>query len=248
MRQLIKENTTLRRLYYRAQMLRAGAQSNEVRIIDDLTRNAPRTFVEFGFHPVQFNCIALAKRPEWQGLLIDGNASQVADARAILADRIEVAERFLTLENLQFIKNKFPQIGLLSIDVDGNDFWFLKELIGTEPSVICVEYNATFGLDPISVPYDASFDRREKHPSGWYHGASLTALANLCALHGYGLAAVSEAGLNAFFTRSGQLDPAAAWLPNSIREEWSGKTRDEQWAAIEHLPYVTIPAGCNCRR
>ncbi|MDP3694258.1 hypothetical protein [Bradyrhizobium sp.] len=241
MRHFIKENKTLRRLYYRAQMLRADAQSNEVRIIDDLTQGVPRTFVEFGFHPMQFNCIALAKRAEWRGLLIDGNTRQVADARAILADRIEVAERFLTLDNLGFIKDKFPQIGLLSIDVDGNDYWFLKELIDTEPSVICVEYNATFGLEPISVPYDASFDRHEKHPSGWYHGASLTALANLCATHGYGLAAVSEAGLNAFFTKSGQLVPATAWVANSIRDEWSGKTREEQWAEIKHMPFSYNP-------
>src|ERR1700754_2547191 len=131
MRQLIKENAALRRLYYRVRMLRGEAQSNEAQIIDDLTRDVSRTFIEFGFHPMQFNCIALAKRPEWRGLLIDGNARQVGDARAIFADRIEVAERFLTLENLGFIKSKFPQIGLLSIDVDGNDFWFLKELIDT---------------------------------------------------------------------------------------------------------------------
>jgi len=240
MRQLIKENTTLRRLYYRAQMLRADAQSNEAKIIDDLTRDVPRTFVEFGFHPMQFNCIALAKRSEWRGLLIDGNARQVADAKAILSDRIDVAERFLTLENLGFIKNKFPQVGLLSIDVDGNDYWFLKELIDIEPSVICVEYNATLGLDPVTVPYDESFDRHRKHPSGWYHGASLTALARLCASHGYGLAAVSEAGLNAFFTKSGALDPISAWLPNALREKWSGKSRDEQWDEIKHLPFSRL--------
>ena len=72
----------------------------------------------------------------------------------------------MTLDNLDFIKSSFPQIGVLSIDVDGNDYWFLKELIDSSPSVICVEYNSTFGLEPITVPYDPSFNRYEKHPTG----------------------------------------------------------------------------------
>jgi hypothetical protein len=238
---MIKENTTLRRLYYRAKIMRGDAQSDEAKIIDTLTRDAPRTFVEFGFHPMQFNCIALTKRPEWQGLLIDGNARQVADAKAIFSDRIEIVHKFLALENLGFIKNKFPKLGLLSIDVDGNDYWFLKELIDIAPAVICVEYNATLGLEPISVPYDPLFDRHKKHPSGWYHGASLSALASLCASRGYGLAAISKAGLNAFFTKSGTLDPRSAWLPNALRDEWSGKTREEQWAEIKHMPFSNNP-------
>jgi hypothetical protein len=145
--------------------------------------------------------------------LIDGNARQVADARALFSDRIKIVEAFLTLDNLDFIESHFPKIGVLSIDVDGNDYWFLDELIHTEPSVICVEYNSSFGLEPITVPYDAAFDRHQKHPRGWYHGASLTALSKLCATHGYGLAAISSTGTNAFFTRAGSLDPKSAWKP-----------------------------------
>src|ERR1700758_2384054 len=100
MKQKIKENTTLRRLYYRLQMARAKGQSDESQIVSDLAKNAPRTFVEFGFHPIEFNCAEIARNPEWRGLLIDGNARQVADARALLPDRIEIEEKFLTLENI----------------------------------------------------------------------------------------------------------------------------------------------------
>jgi hypothetical protein len=84
MRQLVKENAILRRLYYRMQIARAKGQSDESEILARLSSNAPHTFVEFGFHPVQFNCAALARSGEWRGLLIDGNARQVADARALL--------------------------------------------------------------------------------------------------------------------------------------------------------------------
>jgi hypothetical protein len=238
MRQMVRENAALRRLYYRMQMLRAKAQSDEPQIIERLAANAPRTFVEFGFHPVEFNCASLARKGDWQGLLIDGNARQVSDSIALLPARLKIVQRFLTLDNLDFIKFAFHKIGVLSIDVDGNDYWFLKSLIETRPALISVEYNSTFGLEPISVPYDPTFDRHETHPSGWYHGASLTALCRLCAANGYGLAAVSEGGANAFFTESGKLDPAAAWRPNTFREKFSGVGQAAQWQAVKSLPFV----------
>lgn len=90
------------------------------------------------------------------------------------------------------------------------------------------------------MPYDAAFDRHQKHPSGWYHGASITALSQLAAKHGYGLAAVSDGGQNLFFTRTGSLDPAASWRPNVLREKWSGKAVPEQWDTIAAMPFVTV--------
>ena len=91
-------------------------------------KNSVKTFTEFGFHPIEFNCIELARRPDWSGLLIDGTTRQVEDARALWPSRIELVQKFLTLDNLDFIRKKFPKVGVLSIDVDGNDFWFLKAL------------------------------------------------------------------------------------------------------------------------
>jgi hypothetical protein len=240
MRQKIKENTTLRTLYYRLQMARAKGQSDEGRIIADLTKDAPRTFVQFGFHPIEFNCAEFARDAEWRGLLIDGNARQVKDARSLFSDRIKIVEAFLTRDNLEFIKSTFAKIGVLSIDVDGNDYWFLEKLIDTEPSVICVEYNSSFGLEPVTVPYDPAFDRHQKHPQGWYHGASLTALAKLCASRGYGLTAVSSAGLNAFFTKAGRLDPIAAWKPNAFRQRFSGIPHERQWEALRKMPIEAV--------
>lgn len=74
---------------------------------------------------------------------------------------------------------------MLSVDVDGNDYWFLKALLPARPAVVVVEYNASFGLNPVTVPYEPAFDRMAKHDSGWYHGASITALTKLCKTHGY---------------------------------------------------------------
>lgn len=150
---------------------------------------------------------------------------------------------FLTLDNLDIVRNAFPALGVLSIDVDGNDYWFAEALIDLNPGVLVVEYNASFLRNSVATIYDPAFDRTKKHPESgtwFYHGASLAALAKLAARHGYGLAAVSEAGGNAFFTRTGTLDPDEAWRPVRLRDHWSGKSAEQQWEAIKDLPYVTI--------
>lgn len=240
MRDFLKQNALLRRAYYKLRLVSAAGQSDEGQIIQRLAADAPRTFVEIGFHPIEFNCISLARSPGWRGLLIDGNERQVADSRVLFHDRIDIVHRFLTLDNLDFIRSHFREVGILSIDVDGNDYWLLKSLIDIRPAVISVEYNASFRLEPVTVPYDKSFDRHEKHPTGWYHGASITAFASLCAQHGYGLAAVSGAGANAFFTPNGALDPSEAWRPNTLRDKWSNSTPEEQWRQIQSLPLISV--------
>jgi hypothetical protein len=73
-----------------------------------------------------------------------------------------------------------------------------------------------------------------------HHGTSLTALHKLYSSRGYGLAAVSSAGGNAFFTMSGTLDPKEAWRPNSFREQFSGIPHGQQWSAVKDLPYVVV--------
>jgi len=243
MRDFLMSFPPVRRLHYRLMRLRRGrrGETDETKTLAELAaaEGAPKTFIEFGFHPVKFNCAAFAYDPSWQGLLIDGSAEQVGDARALLPKHVDIRHCFLSLTDLDFIRTRFPRVGVLSIDVDGNDYWFLERLIGIEPSVIAVEYNASLGPDAITVPYDAAFDRHQKHPSGWYHGASLAALAKLCARSGYGLAAVS-CGANAFFTKSGGMDPADAWRPNRDRDQWSGTTPAQQWDSIKGLPYVAV--------
>lgn len=182
--QLIRKNPVVRRLYYRARLSRATSEADECAILARLAQNATPTFIEFGFEPVQFNCVALAKHPAWQGLLIDGGKDIVEDARRLWPDRIRVENAFLSLDNLDLVRNQFEKVGVLSIDVDGNDYWILKALIDLAPDIISVEYNATFGLRPVTTIYDPAFNRMQKDPRGWYHGASLTALTKLCAEKG----------------------------------------------------------------
>jgi hypothetical protein len=240
MRALIKKSPLLRRLYFRTRLSSAKSEADEVAIIARLAQKATPTFIEFGFHPVEFNCVALARDPAWQGLLIDGSKEIVEDARSLWPARIAMTNTFLSLDNLDIIRNQFPKVGVLSIDVDGNDYWFLKALIDLSPDVISVEYNSAFGLRPVTVLYDPAFDRHKKHPKGWYHGASLTALTKLCAEHGYGLAAGSDGSCNAFFTRDGNLKPEDVFKPKRLREELSGIPHAQQWDHVKDLPFEWV--------
>jgi hypothetical protein len=236
------KKTPARYLYHRIKALRGGAsQSDEASILVGLARGCPKTFVEFGFHPTEYNCISLA---DFSGLVIDGDPDTVKLARAILPKRVQVREQFLTLDNLQSVASHHAELGVLSIDVDGNDYWFLEALLPTRPHVIATEYNASFLSAALSVPYDPKFERHQKDPSGWYHGASLSAFVNLCNQYGYKLVAVAEAGGNAFFVRHENplpaIDPAVAYRENRLRNEWSHTTAREQWLRIRHLPFVEV--------
>ncbi len=237
--------TPARYLFHRLKMLRGTAgQSDEAAILARVAIDCPKTFVEFGFHPTEYNCSGLAG---FQGLLVDGDAETVHLARRLLPNRIEVQRKFLTLENLHEVAHHFDDLGVLSIDVDGNDYWFMKSLLEVRPHVIAVEYNASLGLEPISVPYDPAFERHKLHPSGWYHGASITALSALGAQFGMKLVAVSRSGGNAFFMHESAapraLDPVTAYRENELRNRWSGTTAKEQWSEIRHMPFVRIDAG-----
>jgi hypothetical protein len=94
------------------------------------------------------------------------------------------------------------EIGVLSIDIDGNDYWVWQAIGEVSPWIVIAEYNAVFGnMLPISIPYDASFDRRRAHSSMLYFGASVKALECLGSNSGYTLIGSNHAGNNAFFIR-----------------------------------------------
>jgi hypothetical protein len=231
------------------------SQSNESILIESIVDklSVPETFCEFGFDITEFNCSRLIRK-SWRGLLIDGDRQRVHFANRVLKKdptlQVVAECAFLDLDNLNGTLRRFlgkDKLGVLSIDVDGNDYWFMEALLPMQPALIVVEYNASFGLRPITVPYDPGFDRHRKHASGWYHGASLTALCGLTDAHGYALIAVSDAGGNAFFIRRDQsipsfppLDAHGAYRESRLRNQWSGTTAAEQWAMIEHMAYEQV--------
>ena len=138
-----------------------------------------------------------------------------------------------------------PVFDVLSVDIDGNDYWVLDALAVVRPRVIVVEYNASFGPErSVTIPYTRGFSRYDAHVSGFYHGASLAALARLGERKGYVLAGCDSRGANAFLVdaeaAAGVIEPASpesAFVPLFER---SHLTVEEQFRQIAHLPLVDV--------
>ena len=94
------------------------------------------------------------------------------------------------------------KLGLLSLDIDGVDYWVLKELSTLNPSIVICEYNSLFGeKKSITVPYKENFIRSKEHYSNLYYGASIQAFIDIMKTKNYFLIGTNTAGNNAFFVR-----------------------------------------------
>jgi hypothetical protein len=121
-------------------------------------------------------------------------------------------------QGLNLISEK--SIDMLSVDLDGNDYYIAEELLtgGAAPKVIIVEYNAKF-IPPIEWKIEYSDEHMWKGDD--YFGASLASFQKLFAAHGYFLACCNAfTGANAFFVRSGYRDLFKD-VPKDISQVWS---------------------------
>jgi hypothetical protein len=164
-----------------------------------------RWFVEFGAGPgEEGNCVLLADALRWRGLFLEADAAQAARLASKYAASRRVATRRArvsaeTVDDLLAAAGVPPELDVLSIDVDGNDYWIWRALSRFRPTVVVVEYNAALGTDDALVqPYDP--DRAWDETD--YFGASIRALEELGRDKGYRLVHTDLAGVNAFFVRA----------------------------------------------
>jgi hypothetical protein len=216
-----------------------------------------KTIVEFGVETGrECNAANLLINFSWNGLLMDGSAKNIASGINYYRDigrfgegQPKFRQCFITVDNINEViaENKIEgEIDLLSVDIDGNDYWVWEAINIINPRVVVAEYNASFGPDrAISVKYDPVFTRFSKHKSGWYHGVSISALEKLANNMGYQLVCAESNGCNAFFVRndviSGGLEvlsAAEAYYPQPKRNLIA--SLDEQFSMISHLEYIEV--------
>lgn len=146
-----------------------------------------KTFIEFGVQNyTEANTRFLLINNNWTGLIMDGseeNMNYVKHDDIYWQYQLTAIPVFITTENINnlIIENGFEgEIGLLHIDIDGNDYWVWKEITSISPIIVIVEYNSIFGVDNTwTTPYRPDFQRTEAHHSNLYFGASLAALCDL---------------------------------------------------------------------
>ena len=188
------------------------SQWGEDGIIQYLLRRVPAArpvFIEFGVQDyTEANTRFLLENNNWSGLIFDGSADAIASVQRdpiYWRYNLKAAQAFITRENINPLIESHGlngEIGLLSVDIDGVDYFVWDAITVVQPAIVIAEYNARFGPDrAVTVPYDAAFQRNAAHHSNIYYGASLAALVGLGKKKGMAFVGANSAGNNAFFVR-----------------------------------------------
>ena len=176
----------------------------------------PKNFLEIGTQDYkESNTRFLLINRNWDGFLIEADKAAVKDIksqRIFWKHRLKVKNEFITKDNINNIINRInvpKKLGLLSLDIDGVDYWVLKELSVLDPSIIICEYNSLFGQKKsVTVPYKKNYIRSEEHYSNLYYGASIMAFIDLMKKRNYFLIGTNSAGNNAFFLKKNHWNKA----------------------------------------
>ena len=188
-----------------ASAFRLYSQNSEDGVLLALFRHigvAGGRFVELGSGSSGGNAAMFAAEFGWTGLMVEGDAGKAAMA-ARRFPHVNAVCAWITPESVNDLLQQHGMTGevdLLSVDVDGNDYWVWQALTVCTGRVVVLEYNSMFGPDrAVTIPYDPKFNRRDHRFC--YFGASLAGLTKLSASKGYRLVAVDPTGVNAFFLR-----------------------------------------------
>ncbi|PUZ25453.1 hypothetical protein DCC81_14275 [Chitinophaga parva] len=222
-----------------------------------------KTFIEFGVEDyVESNTRFLLRNDNWSGLVIDGSSRAIDYIRAddiFYRYDLKTLQAFITAENINELiasQGMRGETGLLSIDIDGNDYWVWKALDVVQPVIVIVEYNSVFGPErPVTVPYQPGFTRSAAHYSHLYFGASLAALCQLAEEKGYAFVGSNTYGNNAYFVRKERVGPlkifsvAEGYVESRFRESRDRKGRLNflsgagRLASLRGLPVFNTSTG-----
>jgi len=185
-----------------------GSQNEEDGILVEIFRRIGcpyKTFFEFGVGSGLQNCTIYFLLAGWRGGWVEVNPRKIEFIRQKFAfytasDLLRITDRPVTPENVDDIASELgvaEQLDLLSIDIDGNDYFVFEEM-KIKPRALVIEYN---GLYPPPHRIVQAYDPNYVHSLDTYTGCSLQSLVDLAQSKGYRLVGTNLSGLNAFFVR-----------------------------------------------
>jgi hypothetical protein len=190
------------------------SQNDEDGIIIEIFRRigtTNKTFIEFGCGDgIENNSYALLFQ-DWNGLWIDGSPKNISKIRkglpkTMASGQLKVVESFITKDNINELISAHisdKEIDLLSVDIDGNDYFVWDAITCVSPRVLIMEYNAKFAPP---VRYCMDYDPKHMWDYTDHGGVSLKFIEEKAAAKSYSLVGCSLSGANAFFIRNDLLE------------------------------------------
>ena len=186
------------------------SQNDEDGIIQEIFKRIGTTnkiFIEFGVNDgLESNCHFLLFNG-WEGLWIEGceeNFNRLKNnfSKPLSKKQLTAINAFITVDNINKLISEDGkvngEIDLLSIDIDGNDYWIWEKINCIHPRVVVIEYNAKF---PPPCEWVMEYNSNHIWDSSDKHGASLKSLEVLGNRLGYALVGTNRNGINAFFVK-----------------------------------------------
>lgn len=153
-------------------------------------------------------------------------------------NHIFAIQEFVTSENANYLVERgrilMGGLDILSLDIDGNDFWVMSQIDLRDIAIVIVEYNPLFGFkEPVTVPKDDYFDRKSKHFSWLYCGASLPAWVNYFRSKDFQFIGTNRVGNNAFFVNESLKIDWDFDLPSNLSKFTDWRIRESRDANTE---------------
>jgi len=179
-------------------------------------------FVEIGTQDyTESNTRYLFETMRCDGLLIDPYPNLEKKIKSFCKtwrNNIKIHNDYINSQNINNILKKHSfegNLDIFSLDIDGIDYWILKEIKPKISKIFIVEYNPYFGpTKNISAPNIEKFDRFKYHYTGFCFGASLLSIINLMKQKGYTFIGTNRLNCNAFFIQNSLLRKINLKIPN----------------------------------
>jgi hypothetical protein len=188
----------------------------------------------------------------WEGVLFDGHEANVrAGTRFFAAHPSTLLVppafhcRWFTTENVNPILEEAGvdgNVDLLSLDIDGMDYWVWKAM-RLRPRVCIFETSNAIPSDlALAAPYDASFDASQVADRPVCRNASLAAWVKLSREKGYRLVGAHRHGFNAIFMRDdvGTEDFPEVSVASCHDNPWTRDRLRTLWPLLKDLPWIRV--------
>ena len=194
---------------------------------------------------IQCNCANLIINHGWTGALFDCDPDNIERGKQFYSNHPDTStfppkliQAWITVENVNslLISNGINgEIDLLSLDIDGMDYWVWDAIDVISPRVVIAEIQAIWKCDQaVTVPYSDNFKTEYINGFGVYSGASLPAFVKLAKKKGYRLVGCQRYGFNVIFLR----DDVGQDVLKEISPEECFSHPFCTWAYEELLPLV----------